>query len=114
MFEGKIVGNKFVSDLFSYDLTAEQQEKLKDYNNKEVILGVRPENITTEGNIDFVVTNNENLGMNTLVHGKINGTKIVVCKFARWCTYKFGDKIKIGFESDRMHFFDKQTTLAIR
>ncbi len=113
MFDGKIEKGKFVSELFEYALTAEQKAKLKDYEGKEVILGVRPENITRDGNIEFVVGNNENLGMNTLVHGKIGGIKIVVCKFAEWCTYEVGDKIKIGFDAQRCHFFDKETTQAI-
>lgn len=114
MFEGKIEGGKFVSELFDYPLTEAQKESLKDYEGKEVVLGVRPENINTEGHIKFVVTNNENLGMNTLVHGKVEGKKIVVCKFARWCTYKFGDEINIGFNEDKMHFFEKESTNAIK
>ena len=113
MFEGKIEGGKFVCDLFNYELTAKHIEILKGYDGKEVILGVRPENITTDGSIPFTVTNNENLGMNTLVHGKVAGVKMIVCKIARWCDYKFGDEIKIGFESDKIHFFDKETTNAI-
>ncbi|MGN1373361.1 MAG: ABC transporter ATP-binding protein [Candidatus Coproplasma sp.] len=113
MFEGKLENGKFVSDLFEYDLTDEQKSLLKDYEGKEIILGVRPENINRSGKVPFVVTNNENLGMNTLVHGKIAGKKIVVCKFAEWSNYKFGDTINLGFDSDRMHFFDKETTLAI-
>ncbi len=114
MFEGKVEGGKFVCDLFTYDLTAKHLETLKDYDGKEVILGVRPENVTTDGSIPFTVTNNENLGMNTLVHGKVAGAKLIVCKIARWCDYKFGDEIKIGFESDKIHFFDKETTAALR
>ena len=113
MFEGKIEGNKFVNELFTYTLNDEHTRMLKDYDGKEVILGVRPENMTREGNIPFTVTNNENLGMNTLVHGKIADKKIVVCKFAEWSTYKFGDKIKLGFNEEKMNFFDKETTLAI-
>ncbi len=114
MFDGKIEGGKFVSELFEYPLTAEQITLLKDYEGKSVVLGVRPENMTRNGNVPFNVTNNENLGMNTLVHGKINGTKIVVCKFAEWCNYKFGDVLNLGFETDKMHFFDAETTQAIR
>ncbi len=113
MFEGKIEGGKFVSELFDYPLTSAQKELLKDYDGKEVILGVRPENMTRDGNIPFVVTNNENLGMNTLVHGKVNNKKIVVCKFAEWSTYKYGDQIKLGFDPEKMHFFDKETTQTI-
>ena len=114
MFEGKVEGGKFVSELFEYELTPAHKELLKDYDGKEMILGVRPENVVREGNISFKVTNNENLGMNTLVHGKIGDKKIVVCKFAEWCNYKFGDEIKIGFNSEKIHFFDKETTLAVR
>lgn len=114
MFDGKIKGGNFVSELFSYPLSEAQIKLLGDYEDKEVILGVRPENILRGGNIDLSITNNENLGMNTLVHGKIGGTKIVVCKFAEWCNYKYGDEVKISFDEERMHFFDKETTLAIR
>ena len=114
MFEGTIQNGKFVNELFEYALTPEQIARLKDYEGKEVILGVRPENIIREGTVPFTVTNNENLGMNTLVHGKINGQKIVVCKFSEWCTYKYGDELMLGFDPVRMHFFDKETTQAIR
>ena len=33
-------------------------------------------------------------------------------KLRGWCNYKLGDEIKVSF--DRMHFFDKETTNAIR
>ncbi len=114
MFEGKVEGGNFVCDLFTYPLTADQKKMLADYDGKEVILGVRPENFTMDGKIPFTVTNNENLGMNTLVHGKIAGVKTVVYKIARWTDYKYGDEILVGFDSEKMHFFDKETTLAIR
>ena len=114
MFEGKIENSVFTCDLFNYPLNEKQKAVLADYEGKEVILGVRPENIVRGGNIHLAVTNNENLGMNTLVHGKIGGTKIVVCKFTEWCNYKFGDEVMIGFDEERMHFFDKETTQAIR
>lgn len=113
MFDGKVEKGKFVCEQFTYDLNEKQTKILKDFEGKDVILGVRPENITTDGTVKLLVTNNENLGMNTLVHGKI-ANKNVVCKFAKWCTYKYGDEISIGFEADRMHFFDKETTKAIR
>ena len=107
MFEGKIENGHFVCDLFDYPLNKEQKECLADYDGKEVILGVRPENFTRDGHIKFNITNNENLGMNTLVHGKIEGKKIAVCKFAEWCNYKYGDVINLGFQEDKMHFFEK-------
>ena len=107
MFEGKIEDGEFKCDLFTYPLTAAQKSALADYEGKEVILGARPENVTRDGHIKLNVTNNENLGMNTLVHGKVEGVKTIVCKFAEWCNYKNGDVITIGFDPEMMHFFEK-------
>ena len=107
MFEGRIEGDKFKCDLFEYPLTDEQHKVLGDYDGKEVILGVRPENMTRDGHVKLHVTNNENLGMNTLVHGKVEGVQNIVCKFAEWSSYKPGDVIDIGFDPAMMHFFDK-------
>lgn len=107
MFDGKVEGGHFKCDLFDYPLSDKQKEILKDYEGKEIVLGVRPENIVRDGPVKLVVTNNENLGMNTLVHGKIGGKKIVVCKFAEWCNYVEDDEINIGFDSEMTHFFEK-------
>ena len=57
------------------------------------------------------VTNCENLGQTTLVHGSLNGHK-VTAKLREWCNYKYGEEISISF--NRKHFFDKETTNAIR
>lgn len=107
MFDGKVEGGHFKCELFNYPLSDKQKEILKDYEGKEIVLGVRPENIVRDGPVKLVVTNNENLGMNTLVHGKIGGKKIVVCKFAEWCNYVEDDEINIGFDSEMTHFFEK-------
>ena len=81
-----------------------------------MVLGVRPENIGTGGDIDVEVFSNENLGMNTLVHGRLNGkteaSAAITCKLRGWCDYKAGDHVKVQFE--KRHFFDKETTNAIR
>ena len=106
LFRSRVEGGSFKCSLFDYPLNDKQREKLKDYDGKEVILGVRPENVTRSGPVKLLITNNENLGMNTLVHGKVGGKKIVICKFAEWCNYKPGDEIGIGFNPDMTHFFE--------
>ena len=59
------------------------------------------------------VQNNENLGMNTLVHGYVaNGGPRIVAKLKGWKVLKAGDTISFSFK--RKHFFDKETTNAIR
>ena len=103
---------KMVCPSFEYQLSAEHQRLLKDYVGKTVVFGIRPEDIVEDGDIDFKVKINENLGQSTLVHGLANEKKLI-CKFKRWCTYKQNDMIKIGFVEEKMHFFDKETTNAI-
>lgn len=112
-FEGKISNGTFVCSSFSAPLNGEQKALLASHEGKEIILGVRPENIVEdpEGYIQIDVTLNENLGQTTLVHGAVNGHKITA-KFREWCDYKQGDKVKVSI--NRMHFFDKETTNAIR
>ena len=111
-FEGRIENGSFVSQDFSYPLNAEQKELLKDYENKEMTLGVRPENVVrADSGIRVRVSLNENLGQTTLVHGTAGSSRIT-CKFRDWCDYKEGDEVFVEF--DRVHFFDKETSNAVR
>ena len=116
MFEGVIEKGCFKCELFDYPLNEKQTGLLKDYDGKNIILGVRPENITRAGHVKLHITNNENLGMNTLVHGHIGGSSSaklkISAKLKGWCDYRRGDTASFSFE--RKHFFDKETTNAIR
>ena len=51
----------------------EEQERkaLANYEGKQIVLGFRPENTREGDQFALKVTANENLGMNTLVHGHI-------------------------------------------
>lgn len=110
-FDVQVERDKLLSNDLEVALSAEQQQLLKDYVGKQIVLGVRPENIDIGTDIQVKITNNENLGQNTLVHGHIGGKK-VVCKLRGWHDYKAGDVEKVKFT--HMHFFDKETTNAIR
>ena len=112
-FEGKIENGKFVSQFFTAPLNDHQKNLLASYEGKDIILGVRPENIVQDDNgyINIDVTLNENLGQTTLVHGTVNKHKITA-KFREWCNYKNGDKVLASINN--LHFFDKETTNAIR
>ncbi len=98
-------------DDFMTPLTAEDCWQLMQYEGKVVTMGVRPENVVPGGTITVNVTDNENLGQNTLVSGTVGRQKIT-CKFRDWCTYQSGDQVRVSFR--KKHFFDKQTTKAIR
>ena len=113
--DGKVEGGKLVTKHFDLKLNEEEKKLLAGYEGKEIVLGVRPENTKVGDDFQLKVTTNENLGMNTLVHGHIGadgkGARIT-CKLAGWCDYKPGDVV--GISITRKHFFDKETTNAIR
>ena len=92
-------------------LSEDESKLLSSYNGKEITLGVRPENVVKGDNLTLKVNNCENLGQTTLVHGTLNGQKITA-KLREWCNYDYNEEISVSF--NRKHFFDKETTNAIR
>ena len=110
-FDVTVEENQLVREGMAYELNAEEKALLKDYVGKVITLGVRPENVVQGGTINVSVTGNENLGQTTLVHGNIGKHK-VTCKFREWSNYKPGDQVGVSF--NRVYFFDKETTNAIR
>ena len=110
-FDARVEGNSLVLDGGAVPLSMDEAKLLAPYNGKVITLGVRPENIVKGNDITYKVTNCENLGQTTLIHGTLNGHKITA-KFREWCNYKYGEDISVSF--NRMHFFDKETTNAIR
>ncbi len=110
-FDCKVEEGKLQGDGFTVTLKDSDKALLKNYAGKTITLGVRPENIIKGSDMTLAVTINENLGQTTLVHGSIGGHK-ATAKFREWSNYKPGDEVSVSF--DRMHFFDKETTNAIR
>ncbi len=115
-FPVTVQGEQLQGKFFALPLTADEKQTLHAYQGKEIILGVRPENISAGGEIELRVVTNENLGMNTLVHGRLKGESAqdaaITCKLRGWCDYKAGDTVRVAFE--KRHFFDRETTNAIR
>ena len=109
-----VQGDKLVNDEMTLPLTAAEQKALAGYQGKQIVLGIRPENTCVGSEFEMKVLSNENLGMNTLVHGHLGrdgkGGRIT-CKLAGWCNYKPGDVAQLN--CTRKHFFDKETTNAI-
>ncbi len=107
-------GDRLDGEYISLPLTEAEQKALRNHQGKQIILGIRPENSAPGNEFQMKVSSNENLGMNTLVHGHLGadgkGAKIT-CKFAGWCDYKVGDVASVS--CTKKHFFDKETTNAI-
>lgn len=110
-FDVKFDGEDLVCADFTVPLNENQKSLLTNYAGKTITLGVRPEDISYGKDMTLDVYSNENLGQSTLVHGSVGGTKLT-CKFREWCSFRQGDKVEISFS--KMHFFDKNTTNAIR
>ena len=115
-FNVTVTEDALVSDALRVPLTERERGILKGYAGKEIVLGVRPEDIEAGGEVLVNVFSNENLGMNTLVHGHLAAGNTpenkITCKLKGWCDYKAGDQVSVAFV--RRHFFDKETTNAIR
>lgn len=93
----------------------------KDYIGKEVIMGIRPENIhdeeiyqdslagcAVEARVEVI----EMLGSETLLHVKIEASDFAV-KVNPKKLVKVGDTIKLALAPDKVHIFDKETEWTI-
>ncbi len=113
-YDVEIRDGKAENRYFSIPLTEKEKELLAAYEGKTLVLGVRPEDVEEGGDVRIRVFSNENLGMNTLVHGRLGqgADAVITCKLRGWCDYKQGDEVNVQFT--KRHFFDKETTNAIR
>lgn len=120
MIEGKIDGNKFVSNSLAITIPDEDLKKLEPYQGQEVILGVRPEDICTDGItmneypnsiVEMNVELSEFLGKEYYVHLNINNLNLIARINSRDDVDV--DKMKIVFNMKKVHFFDKNTTSRI-
>ena len=111
-FDAAVEGDSLLLDGgVKIPLNAEELSRLSAYKGKTITLGVRPENVVSGNDASIVVSNCENLGHNTLVHGNLSGHRITA-KFREWSEYKRGEEVGISFT--KKHFFDKETTNAIK
>jgi multiple sugar transport system ATP-binding protein len=89
-------------------------KKLKDYANKEVVLGIRPEDIyvSNEGNIKVKVEVTEMLGSETYLYLNMDGSNMIA-RVEPNTRVEIGSNINIGFDTKQIHIFDKETEKAI-
>jgi len=108
---------------FKLPLPPDLGELLRDYIDKTVIFGVRPEHMTIEGistlehvrraaKIEGVVDFIEALGTDTIVHTMI-GNRLIKIKLPGHIPIPIGEKVKIVVDLDNIHVFDISTEKAI-
>ena len=97
------------------------KSNLDAYIGKEVVLGIRPEHIheeetfianQPEGVVSAYVDITEMMGAETYLYLQINDTKSIARVNAR-SNAQIDDTIKVAFDLNKVHLFDKDTELAI-
>ena len=93
----------------------------KDYIGKEVVMGIRPEDMYDDANFismspDSVVSAHvdltEVMGAETYLYLSIAGTNFTARVNPR-TTAAYGDDIKVAIDAHKIHIFDKETELTI-
>ena len=93
------------------------REKLSSYEGKEIIMGIRPEDLHGEGivadtypsaNFDFEIEVAELLGHEYILHGALNGQKMCAKVNSR-LEPEAHSTIKLTMDLSKVHFFDMET-----
>ena len=91
------------------------------YEGKEIIFGIRPEDIHSEeafmetwpdSVVESKVVVSELLGATIQLHQEVDGTEFTAIVNSR-DFHKPGDMVRMGFDVNKAHFFDKDSTKAI-
>ncbi|MHC4727430.1 MAG: ABC transporter ATP-binding protein, partial [Planctomycetota bacterium] len=107
----------FVIDKDTIKLPPPLRTVLSDYHNKEIVLGVRPENLSLHqfpGRINNTISATVNvvepIGIRTNVHlANNNGNKFVAC-IDPYTKLKVNDAVKIYIDLEKIHIFDSGET----
>lgn len=124
-FRGKYIGEDFVIEgdktqrTIRIHVPEELRANIQGYENEEVILGIRPENISSsDDDIAKMYPNSsceiesdvvELLGHELIVYGYLNGQRIIL-KTSANNDIQVHDKLNITFDMRKVHFFDPITT----
>ncbi|AJH79242.1 ABC transporter ATP-binding protein [Heyndrickxia coagulans] len=121
-FRGKLDNGKFhLNESVQLDVPEGKMKHLKSHIGKDVILGVRPEDIHDEpvfietmpgSAIKATIDVSELHGAETMLYSRINGQEFISRIDSR-TVVKPGDEITLGLDMNKAHFFDAETELRI-
>ena len=124
-FNVKVDGNRITnSEGLDIAISEGQAKILKEtgYQGKEVIFGIRPEDVSSrpivqevypDANVDAEVVVSELLGAETMLYLKLGETEFAARVDAR-DFHNPGEKVNLTFNVAKGHFFDPETEAAIR
>ncbi|MDO4618470.1 MAG: sn-glycerol-3-phosphate ABC transporter ATP-binding protein UgpC [Clostridia bacterium] len=90
---------------------------LNDYVGKEVVFGIRPEDLYEEGQggdavVSATVEVTEMMGAETYLYLKV-ADKAFTARVGQDSKAEAGDMVKVSIDTNKIHVFDKETELAI-
>ncbi len=105
-------------------IPADKMQILKDFHfvGKKIIVGIRPEDIHDdeivfetypESILEIEVDVAELLGSETNIYTTLNGSSVVASVDAR-AGIQIGQKLKLAFDMNKIHFFDPETEIRLR
>jgi multiple sugar transport system ATP-binding protein len=118
---GKYAKGRFEVDNKSFMVPKMFHDYLKNEEGKEIVLGIRPEDIHYEGIVaetfpdtpfDFNIEVSELLGHEFILHGRF-GDQPILAKVSARVDVHAHDTIKLAMDVTKLHFFDKESTKAI-
>lgn len=123
-FSGKLTEGYFEVDDLKLKVPEGKMKLLREQNyiNKEVILGVRPEDIhdelliiesSPESKINAYIEVAELMGAESILYSKL-GSQDFVARVDSRSDVKGGDTLELAFDMNKVHFFDKDTEERIR
>lgn len=121
---GKLVGNHFVMDDVKLLVPDGRLKVLKErgYDGKDIILGIRPEDIndeqvfldfSPETKVSASVEVAELMGAEIILYSQVNNQSFVARIDSRF-NISAGDTIDLAFDLSKAHFFDKETEQRIK
>ena len=102
----------------SLQISESKYPKLRSYNNNEIILGVRPEDIFPSNNNGGTGSYTANLevvepmGNELFLYFTLSGVQIVA-RVSKEFIFDAGDKINLSFNPDKLYFFNKESEQSI-
>ena len=118
-FKGNILNKNFVTgekEKISIELSDEIYEKVKGYEGKQIVLGIRPEDLSIVpssskgvGILSIEADVVELLGHELIVYGYLDKQKLLI-KTSAANEVSVGDVIKVSLDMKKIHFFDPETT----
>ncbi|OCN06331.1 sugar ABC transporter ATP-binding protein [Erysipelotrichaceae bacterium MTC7] len=118
---GNVSDNHFIVGDLQMELPEKYASDLAAYENQDVVMGIRPEDIYCEGIVEetypsasfmFQVDISELLGHESILHGSFFGQELIA-KVSTRLGIESHTQTKLTFDLSKVHFFDPKTTLRI-